>query len=130
MINKLTYLVLSGLLFAGISGFSADKGDGEFTDVITLPVTPVKSQGNTGTCWSFATVSFLEAELMRTGKGLFDLSEMFFVYYAYKNKAKRYLLYHGKNNFSQGGQAHDVLEVIREYGVAPEQAFPGKNRLF
>ncbi len=127
MIYKLTCLVLSGLLFAGISGFSADTGEKEFTDVIKLPVTPVKSQGSTGTCWSFATISFLEAELLRTGKGLFDLSEMFFVHHAYKNKAIRYFLYHGNNNFSQGGQAHDVLDIVREHGVAPEQAFPGKK---
>jgi bleomycin hydrolase len=127
MIKKWIFSLLSGLLCAGMAGFSPDPGEGEFTDVINLPVTPVKSQGNTGTCWSFATTSFLEAEILRKGKGRFDLSEMFFVYYAYKNKATRYLLYHGNNTFSQGGQAHDVLDVVRNHGIVPDQAFPGKQ---
>ena len=68
---------------------------------------PVIDQGNTGTCWSFATTSFLESEIIRKGYPKTDLSEMYFVYHAYKNKGLKYLLFHGNNNHSQGGQAHD-----------------------
>jgi bleomycin hydrolase len=69
--------------------------------------------------------SFLESELLRMGKGSFDLSEMFFVDMAYRDKAKLFLLYHGTNNFDEGGLAHDVLNVVREYGIVPDTVLPG-----
>lgn len=88
---------------------------------------PVISQGSTGTCWSFATTSFLESEIMRIGKQETDLSEMYFVKYGYKNKVEKYLMYHGHNNFGQGGLSHDVIDVLRESGMATYEAFPGKK---
>lgn len=98
-----------------------------FTIEVELKHTPVISQGSTGTCWSFATTSFLESEIMRKGFPETNLSEMYFVWNGYTNKAKEYLLYHGKNNFGQGGQAHDVLDVLREKGMVTDEAFPGKK---
>ena len=86
---------------------------------------PVISQGSTGTCWSFATTSFLESEIIRKGFPETDLSEMYFVYYGYIHKAEQYLMYHGDNSFSQGGQAHDVFNVLRETGMVTFNEFPG-----
>lgn len=106
---------------------SAKKNPGSFSVTKELKHTPVISQGSTGTCWSFATTSFLESEIMRKGFPEINLSEMYFVYYAYKNKAREYLLYHGKNNFSQGGQAHDVMNVLQEHGMVPYDDFPGET---
>ncbi len=106
---------------------SAQKGEVPCTIEIELKHTPVISQGSTGTCWSFATTSFLESEIMRKGYPETDLSEMYFVWYAYINKSEDYLLYHGNNNFSQGGQAHDVMDVLREKGIVTNEAFPGKK---
>ncbi len=88
---------------------------------------PVISQGSTGTCWSFATTSFLESEIIRKGYAETDLSEMFFVYYGYINKAKQFLMYQGNNNFGQGGQAHDVFDVLREKGMVTFNEFPGEK---
>ena len=48
----------------------------QFTILYNVETTPVKHQGKTGTCWSFATQSYLETELLRMGKGEYDLSEM------------------------------------------------------
>ncbi|MFV0589903.1 MAG: C1 family peptidase [Draconibacterium sp.] len=104
------------------------KAQGEketFTIVKEVKHTPVINQGSTGTCWSFATTSFLESEIMRLGFPETNLSEMFFVYHTYENKAEDYLFFHGKNNFSQGGQAHDVINVLKEYGISTYDAFPG-----
>jgi len=124
--RKNNYFFLATVLFIfAFVAFGFTGKNGELTDLINLGCSPVKSQGSTGTCWSFATTSFLESELMREGKGKIDLSEMFFVGKAYQNKAQKYFLYHGNNNFSQGGQAHDVLDVIREYGLVPDTVFPG-----
>ncbi len=88
---------------------------------------PVISQGSTGTCWSFATTSFLESEIIRKGFPEVDISEMFFVNYAYKNKAKQYLFYQGKNNFGQGGQAHDVFDVLKKEGMVTYGDYPGEK---
>lgn len=98
----------------------------QFTLVKEIKHLPVINQGSTGTCWSFATTSFLESEIIRKGLPETDLSEMFFVRNAYENKTKQYLYYHGNNNFGQGGQAHDVLNVLREKGMVIYDDFPGK----
>lgn len=88
--------------------------------------TGVKNQQNTGTCWSFATSSFLESELIRMGKTDIDLSEMFFVRQIYKDKAQNYLLRQGKAQFSQGGLSHDVISAFEKAGAVPEGVYSGK----
>lgn len=102
----------------------AQTSDEKLTEIVRIPASPVKNQQKTGTCWSFATTSFLESEILRKGKGEYDLSEMFFVRLAYLQKAKNYLFYHGKANFSQGGQAHDVINIIKTAGIIPETDYP------
>lgn len=96
-----------------------------FNSIVDLDVSTVKSQGRTGTCWCYSTLSFLESELLRMGKPEYDLSEMFIVKNAYKEKARLYIGKHGMANFSEGGQAHDVLNEIVDHGIVPESAFPG-----
>lgn len=103
-----------------------DKAVHEFEMVYDVYATNVKSQDKTGTCWCFATKSFLESELYRMGKGDVDLSEMFIVRNTYPLKAERYFRYHGMFNFGQGGQAHDVMHIIKKYGLMPESAYSGK----
>jgi len=99
----------------------------EFTLDIELGHTPVKNQYRTGTCWCFATTSFLESELIRMGKGEFDLSEMFTVRHTYPYKADMYVRRHGEAAFGQGGQSHDVYNSIRRYGMVPESVYNGMN---
>lgn len=118
------------MLFFGASAIapaqkSIENDIYEFEIIKELPHTMAKDQGRAGTCWSFAATSFIESEIMRMGKDSVDLSEMFFVYHAYVDKAQRYVMRHGKTNFSQGGQAHDVMNVIREEGMVPEKAYSG-----
>ncbi|WP_347838949.1 C1 family peptidase [uncultured Draconibacterium sp.] len=117
-----------GLFAALLMMVSVVFAEGEketFTIEKEVRHTPVISQGRTGTCWSFATTSFLESEIMRMGKPETNLSEMFFVYYNYQNKAFQYLLYHGKNNFGEGSLSHDVLKVVADQGVMLYDAYPG-----
>jgi len=98
-----------------------------FTIEQDLSPTPVKSQGRTGTCWSFSTVSFLESELMRMGQEALDLSEMFVVRNIYKEKAELFIRMHGKGQFSPGGTFHDVMNVVEKYGMVPEKAYTGRR---
>ena len=96
-----------------------------FTKVIDLPATPVKDQFASGTCWSFATVSFIESELLRLTKDTFDLSEMYFARKAYEAKAIQFVRLHGTANFGQGGQAHDVINAIKSSGIMTETDYSG-----
>jgi len=98
-----------------------------FTTLVKLDATPVKNQSNTGTCWSFATTSFLESELQRTGKGEFDLSEMHTVRYNYINRVKDNYLKEGRGNLTEGSLSHMLFKVVAEYGMVPEEIYNGIN---
>ena len=119
--------LLTVFVFISIYTVFGEDEKEEFTIEKEIKHLPGISQGSTGTCWSFATTSFLEAEIIRKGFLKIDLSEMYFVNYAYENKAEKYLMYHGNNNFSQGGQAHDVMDVLREKGMVSFEDFPGEK---
>lgn len=97
----------------------------QFTAVNDLSATSVKDQYSSGTCWSFAGIGFLESELLRMGKGEYDLSEMWIARHVYHDKADKYVRLHGKGNFSQGGATHDVFNAVREYGIVPEEVYSG-----
>ena len=131
-------LKLKNLLFACtvlISSFvsAQDQKEDEkekgyqFTPIKEIPVTSVKDQYRSGTCWSFSGLGFLEAEMLRLGKPEVDLSEMFIVYHAYSDKAAKYVRLHGSLSFSAGGAFHDVTNVIKKYGIVPEEVYTGLN---
>ncbi|WP_111708634.1 C1 family peptidase [Lutibacter citreus] len=96
-----------------------------FTTVVDIEASAVKSQGNTGTCWSFSGSSFLESEIFRNTGELIDLSEMYTVRQTYPTKAWDYVMRQGKIQFSEGGLAHDVLNSVKNYGLVPQNAFTG-----
>ncbi len=97
----------------------------KFTVVKQLPATSVKNQYRSGTCWSFSGISFIESELLRTGKGEYDLSEMYIVRNAYSDKATKYVRLHGNLNFGSGGAFHDVTNMIKKYGIVPDEVYTG-----
>ena len=102
--------------------------DYKFTVVKNLDASAVQNQNQTGTCWSFSSLSFFESELMRMGKGKdFNFSEMFIARKAYPLKADNFLRMHGRNNMAEGGGFPDVVNVIRKYGMVPEEAYTGKK---
>lgn len=113
--------ILSLVLFF----YSNTTAQYDFKVAKEIKYTPIKSQDRTGTCWSFATSSFLESELKRMGKGDFDLSEMYTVRNIYINKAQNYLFRQGKANFSQGSLSHDVINAFKMGGAMPESVYSG-----
>ncbi|MCI4670249.1 MAG: C1 family peptidase [Bacteroidia bacterium] len=123
-------------LMLGVSSLMAQEetrkntldGPYEFTIEHEVAATPVKSQGRTGTCWSFSTTSFLESELIRKGNDPMDLSEMFVVRNIYREKAALYVRMQGKGQFSPGGTFHDVMNVMEKYGMVPEKVYSGRRK--
>ncbi len=104
---------------------NAPGGGYQFTVEAEHGVTSVKNQYRSSTCWSFSTLSFLESELLRMGKGEYNLSEMYIVRNTYLAKAKRYVRMNGNLNFAGGGAFHDVTSVLDDHGLVPESAYPG-----
>lgn len=113
-------LIIIVISFISIGLFAQPKN---FKKIVEYPTTKVKNQGNTGTCWCFGTLSFIETEILRTNKKELDLSEKFVVYYNYINKAIMYIRMRGNITFTQGGYSHDVFKVIKKYGIVPETAY-------
>ncbi|NLA15330.1 MAG: aminopeptidase [Bacteroidales bacterium] len=99
----------------------------EFTQVVNNPYTELKNQGRTGTCWCFATLSFLESELIRMEKGTFDLSEMFVVRGVYKTRFFDNYLRRGRGNLGPGSLSHTTTRAIAKYGLMPESLYGGIN---
>jgi bleomycin hydrolase len=122
--NKAFLLLLS--LFFSLNTFSQKYDFQTIKDIIAMPVI---SQDNTGTCWSFSTTSFLEAEIIRTTGSKIDLSEMYNVRNIYLDKADNYVSRQGKAQFGEGGLNHDVINSAKKYGIALQSNFPGKVNL-
>lgn len=136
MKTRYTTIITALLLFAlavwaplAAQDDTADKKQEQyqFTLLKEIPHTSMKDQGATGTCWCFATVSFMESEALRLGAEDLDLSEMFIVHKTYPLKADNYIRLHGKGNFSQGALSHDMMEQYGTYGIVPESVYSGLN---
>ncbi len=115
-------IILSTLLLFSFLQINAQY---TFSHTKEIDCTEIKNQSRTGTCWSFATSSYIESELMRQGKGQHDLSEMFVVRNIYQDKANNYVLRQGKANFSQGSLSHDLIRIMDAKGVMPESVYSG-----
>ena len=100
----------------------------EFTVVKENYVTPVKNQANSGTCWSYSTVSFLESEAVKNGAPKdIDLADMYPVYMSYSDKAIKYVRLDGNLNYAQGGSFEDVIYTLKHYGMLPQAELEGLN---
>ena len=99
----------------------------EFTTIVENPITPVKNQYRSGTCWCFSALSFVESEILRTKGDTTDLSEMFVVGKSYHDRAVKYVRLDGHLNFAAGSSFGDVFHVIKDYGIVPQEAMPGFN---
>ena len=103
----------------------ADLNGYHFTAQKKLAVTPVQNQNKSGTCWVYSTNSFLESELIRMGKPPVDLSEMFVVRAGYLERAENYVRRQGAAAFGQGAENHDVMNIVKKYGIVPQAMYSG-----
>jgi aminopeptidase C len=100
-----------------------------FTTVKELPITSIKNQWRSGTCWAYGTLGYLESEILRQTGREYNLCEMFVVNKDYMDNAKHYVRMHGFSQISEGGSCDDVIDVIRHYGICPEDAMPAPGSL-
>ncbi|KAF2514490.1 aminopeptidase [Flavobacterium salilacus subsp. salilacus] len=134
--------LVAALLFAGVQMVSAQdylvnslknnksensKDSFVFTDVINIENTPVKSQGSSGTCWSYAANSFIESEMIRMGKEPVEISQIYTARNAYIEKGKNYVKMHGAITLGDGGALHDVINMYKKYGALPQSEYTGLN---
>ncbi|MFW5593226.1 MAG: aminopeptidase C [Bacteroidales bacterium] len=102
----------------------------EFTVIKQNPITSVKDQHRSGTCWAYSALGFLEAELLRMGKGEHDLCESFLVYNTYMDRADKAVRTHGDASYSQGGSFYDAIYCLKHYGIVPQEAMPFPGSLY
>ena len=125
--NRIKTIVLLALaiVFSMPANVSAQESVYQITDDVVVPHTSVKNQAQSGTCWCFAGVGLIEAEILKKYNVEIDLSEMYLVRWAYANKFEKYVRMQGTCNFSPGGEVFDALYAINESGIMTEDAYNG-----
>lgn len=113
-------VAISATVFAQKTEENKDDEGYKFTISKEIPVTSVKNQNKAGTCWCYSGLAFIEAELLRMGKGEYDLSEMYIVSNTYRDRAMAAIRTHGDVSFSQGGAFNDVIYGMKTFGLVPE----------
>lgn len=129
MIKRISILSLASLMVGGSAtaqeaGNAKDEDGFVFTTVKEIPITSVKNQNKSGTCWAFSSLGFFEAELLRMGKGEYNLCEMFLAHKTYEDRAVASVRLHGDISFTEGGSFYDAVYCMRNYGMIPEEAMP------
>ena len=124
---KLKFTLASVFALAAMSALAQNQPEYEFTTIKENPVTSVKNQYRSGTCWCFSALSFIESEVLRTKGDTLDLSEMFVVGKSYHDRAEKYVRLDGNLRFAAGSSFGDVLHVMNDYGIVPQEAMPGFN---
>ena len=111
-------------VFADDQKKEKDPNEPVFTTIVVNPITSIKNQARSGTCWAYSTLAFFESEILKKTKKNIDLCEMFVANKDYMDRAILKVRMHGDAQFSQGGSAYDVFYVLKNYGICPEDAMP------
>ena len=131
LIAAAALFMLPGSLAARSKKAHAAKKDTiAFTTIKANPITSIKDQNQSGTCWAYSSLGYFEAELLRMGKGTHDLCESFLVYNTYMDRADKAVRTHGDVSFSQGGSFYDAVYCMKNYGMVPQDAMPAPGTLY
>lgn len=131
--KKILLIAAAALLCVNAVAQPAEKKKADegfvFTTVKANPVTSVKNQASSGTCWCFSALSFVESEAIRKGTANtdIDLSEMFVVGNTYIDRAVKYIRTDGNLSYGQGSSCKDVFYSMKDHGIVPNVEMPGLN---
>lgn len=124
--KKILALSFAALLATGVNAAepkdSVKSNKPVFTTIKANPITSIKDQNRSGTCWAYSTLSFLESEILKKSGKTYDLCETFVVSHTYMDRAVKTVRMHGDVSFSQGGSAYDPIYCLQHYGICPEEA--------
>ena len=109
---------------------SVNKNKPVFTVIKENPITSIKDQNRSGTCWDYSTLSYFEAEILKKTGKTYDLCESFVANKTYMDRAIQVVRLHGDCQFAQGGSAYDVHYALQHYGICPEEAMPFPGSLY
>lgn len=123
-------VVATGANAKGKKQPKVDPNKPVFTIVKENPITSVKDQNRSGTCWAYSTLSYFESEILKNTGKTYDLCESFVANKDYMDRAVQVVRYHGDMQFAQGGSAYDVYYVLKNYGICPENAMPFPGSLY
>lgn len=122
--KKLVFLASFMMAFLCLNAQETEKKDFQFTTIKENPITSIKNQNRSGTCWAYSSLAFFESELLRMGKGEYNFAEMYLAHKTYQDRAKASVRMHGDISFSQGGSFYDCVYCMKHYGIVPETAMP------
>ncbi len=126
--KQILTMALAALVIGGSAYAQDKKADNKnkpvFTTIKSNPITSIKDQNRSGTCWAYSTLGFFEDEILKATGKTYDLNEMFVANKTYMDRAIKAARMHGDVSFSQGGSSYDVLYCLQNYGIIPEDAMP------
>lgn len=132
--KKFLTLALLALLATGANAAKPKKAARSnkpvFTTIKENPITSIKDQNRSGTCWDYSTLSYFESEILKATGKTYDLCEAFVANKTYMDRAVQVVRLHGDCQFAQGGSAYDVLHVLKNQGICPEDAMPFPGSLY
>ena len=132
--KKILTLSLIALMSVGANAQekkdSVNKNKPVFTTIKENPITSIKDQNRSGTCWAYSTLSYFESEILKKTGKTYDLCESFVANKTYMDRAIQVVRLHGDCQFSQGGSCYDPLFCLKHYGICPEEAMPLPGTLY
>ena len=132
--KKILTLALLALLATGANAAKPKKAARSnkpvFTTIKENPITSIKDQNRSGTCWDYSTLSYFESEILKATGKTYDLCEAFVANKTYMDRAVQVVRLHGDCQFAQGGSAYDVLHILKNQGICPEDAMPFPGSLY
>ena len=114
-------IVMAMMAVLALNANAADKKENPNKPVFTVvkenPITSIKDQNRSGTCWDYSTLSYFEAEILKATGKTYDLCESFVANKTYFDRAVQVVRLHGDCQFSEGGSCYDPLYCIHELGI-------------
>ena len=131
------FLTLALVALMALSASAANKKEAKknankpvFTTIKENPITSMKDQNRSGTCWDYSTLSFFESEILKATGKTYDLDESFVANKTYMERAIQVVRFHGDCQFAQGGSAEDVLQTLKTHGIIPQGIMPFPGSLY